>query len=499
MKQTADEQATSPTPTSSSSSPNVTDFECPLCLKLLFDPTTSPCGHSFCCSCAYELIQAASKNNATTTSAPLLNNSTLKCPLCRTPIDRRWKPTSSIALGRLLASTFCDAYQTRAQQATPLPRITHWNDFSRNDEEQEDESFPLFVLEPLLPGQRMYLHVFEMRYRLMMQHVMQQPQQDSGRRPQFGMVGRQGDGEEGVAQYGTRAEIESCHCLPDGRFQVVIQGKSMFRIVECEFGPFGYWQAHVVPVDLELEQQQQQQQHEGTHQDATLDSHATTSTITTTITATSDESTMAMTEHVESTTAEAARQDANDADGQELVQQALERYHTWAKRVVENQWERRPNHLQHVLDILGPMPTTTKPGNLAAWVAAAINPLPPLGVAREIRPAILAARTPTERLQIVKDALDESLTYIQYKRGTMDVGGVARVDVWIVYSVVLLIALAVWLSLQCSMKEHMLQQFGINREALLGVYGLTSKILLGSGEGNDQASEVAELWVELEL
>ena len=475
MKETADEQATRPTSTSSFS-PNATDFECPLCLKLLFDPTTSLCGHSFCRSCAYDLIQAASKNNATTSALPL-NNSTLKCPLCRTPIDRRWKPTSNIALGRLLATTFSDAYQTRAQQATPLPRITHWNNFSHNDE--HDESFPLFVLEPLLPGQRMYLHVFEMRYRLMMQHVMQQ--HDSGRRPQFGMVGRHGNGEEGVAQYGVRAEIESCHCLPDGRFQVVIQGKSMFRIAQSEMGPFGYWQAHVVPVDLELEQQQQQQ-HEGVHHDATQDSHATT-----TITATSA-STMAM-----ESTAQAARQDANDGDCQELAQNVLELYHTWAKRVVKNQWERRPNHLQHVLDILGPPPPTTKPGTLAVWVAAAMNPLPPLGVAREIRPAILAARTPTERLQIVKDALDESLTHIQYKRGTIDVGGVARFDVWIVYSVVLLITLAVWWSLQCSMKEQILQQFGINREALLGVYGLTSKILLGNGEGNDQAGQVAEL------
>lgn len=30
------------------------DFDCTLCLKLLYDPVTTPCGHSFCRSCLFQ-------------------------------------------------------------------------------------------------------------------------------------------------------------------------------------------------------------------------------------------------------------------------------------------------------------------------------------------------------------------------------------------------------------------------------------------------------------
>ena len=49
------------------SSRQVDDFECILCLKLLFEPVTTPCGHTFCRGC---YARAMDHNN--------------KCPMCRT-------------------------------------------------------------------------------------------------------------------------------------------------------------------------------------------------------------------------------------------------------------------------------------------------------------------------------------------------------------------------------------------------------------------------------
>ncbi len=43
------------------------DFECTLCLKLLCEPVTTPCGHTFCKAC---FARAADHSN--------------KCPMCRT-------------------------------------------------------------------------------------------------------------------------------------------------------------------------------------------------------------------------------------------------------------------------------------------------------------------------------------------------------------------------------------------------------------------------------
>jgi len=45
----------------------VDEFECILCLKLLYQPVTTPCGHTFCRDC---FLRAGDHSN--------------KCPMCRT-------------------------------------------------------------------------------------------------------------------------------------------------------------------------------------------------------------------------------------------------------------------------------------------------------------------------------------------------------------------------------------------------------------------------------
>ena len=35
------------------------DFDCTLCLKLLFEPVTTACGHSFCRSCLFQAMDCS--------------------------------------------------------------------------------------------------------------------------------------------------------------------------------------------------------------------------------------------------------------------------------------------------------------------------------------------------------------------------------------------------------------------------------------------------------
>eukprot|EP00927_Polykrikos_kofoidii_P029298 TRINITY_DN25353_c2_g1_i1.p1 TRINITY_DN25353_c2_g1~~TRINITY_DN25353_c2_g1_i1.p1 ORF type:complete len:402 (+),score=71.35 TRINITY_DN25353_c2_g1_i1:123-1328(+) len=61
---------------------------------------------------------------------------------------------------------------------------------------------------------------------------------------------------------------------------------------------------------------------------------------------------------------------------------------------------------------LGAAPPPEMPSALAFWIAAYINPVAPLGVAPDIRPAILAAATTAERLEVLQDGLERSITHI---------------------------------------------------------------------------------------
>eukprot|EP00601_Ochromonadales_sp_CCMP2298_P017328 CAMPEP_0173219070 /NCGR_PEP_ID=MMETSP1142-20121109/1408_1 /TAXON_ID=483371 /ORGANISM="non described non described, Strain CCMP2298" /LENGTH=270 /DNA_ID=CAMNT_0014146843 /DNA_START=46 /DNA_END=855 /DNA_ORIENTATION=- len=79
--------------------------------------------------------------------------------------------------------------------------------------------------------------------------------------------------------------------------------------------------------------------------------------------------------------------------------------------------ERFPGHLDQILRDLGPMPFTDRPNARAMWVAGLLNPHPALGVALEIRPAVLTARSTSRRLSMAKQGLEDSIRRLQ--RGTI--------------------------------------------------------------------------------
>lgn len=85
----------------------------------------------------------------------------------------------------------------------------------------------------------------------------------------------------------------------------------------------------------------------------------------------------------------------------------------WLDLVQSRGHERMPNHLSMVLESLGPCPTPDRPGTLALWLAALINPIPPLGVAPEVRPRVLLSGSADERLAVVYAGLARSIAILE--------------------------------------------------------------------------------------
>lgn len=76
-----------------------TDYECPLCLKLLVRPTTTPCGHSFCSRCLGRALETR-----------------YSCPLCRCEFDGYPHFSPNVLLGSLIEKYFPEEAFERQQE-----------------------------------------------------------------------------------------------------------------------------------------------------------------------------------------------------------------------------------------------------------------------------------------------------------------------------------------------------------------------------------------------
>jgi Lon protease-like protein len=83
---------------------------------------------------------------------------------------------------------------------------------------------PLFPLDAvLLPGMPLPLHIFEPRYKLMIDRCMNE-------QIEFGVILAS---EKGIAQFGCTAEIaQKLKDYPDGRLDIITEGRSVFHLLE---------------------------------------------------------------------------------------------------------------------------------------------------------------------------------------------------------------------------------------------------------------------------
>jgi uncharacterized protein len=92
----------------------------------------------------------------------------------------------------------------------------------------DSPALPMFPLgSVLLPGMLLPLHVFEPRYRALVDHVLQ----GDGR---FGVVlierGHEVGGGDQRSDVGTVAEVVRTEVLPDGRWALLVAGRERIRV-----------------------------------------------------------------------------------------------------------------------------------------------------------------------------------------------------------------------------------------------------------------------------
>jgi len=166
-------------------------MECTLCMEMLYEPVTTPCGHTFCQNC---FARAMDHHN--------------RCPMCRVVLHVGRKLPVTVALRSILKRSFPEQYEARQADVEKAQKV------------EEDGPLPLFVMSALLPGETVGLNIFEPRYRLMIRRCM------DGNRI-FGMAQ---SSHGSVAPVACQAEIVECESLPDGRYGIEIVGRRRFRI-----------------------------------------------------------------------------------------------------------------------------------------------------------------------------------------------------------------------------------------------------------------------------
>lgn len=183
----------------------VNDFECTLCYRYLYQPVTTPCGHSFCRTCLDRCLDHSTS-----------------CPLCKTSIkmflaERRSAVTEFLetAMQTVMPN---ECLERKQQHDEEMDELAAAGKDSKHD-------IPIFIATLAIPTISCPLHVFEPRYRLMIRRCM-----ESGTR-EFGMCMPMDSAENGYADSGTMLEIRDIEYTPDGRSIVNTVGSRRFKIV----------------------------------------------------------------------------------------------------------------------------------------------------------------------------------------------------------------------------------------------------------------------------
>mmetsp|Transcript_935 Transcript_935/g.1162 ORF Transcript_935/g.1162 Transcript_935/m.1162 type:complete len:438 (+) Transcript_935:47-1360(+) len=146
------------------------EFECNICLNILYEPVSMPCGHSYCKFCLKQAL-----------------NFKQECPSCRAPcLAEAAGVATNVALQTFISQNYADLYEARKQECeaqrdsasgmggpssssgslgmavVPEPSVT-----------LRTIRMPIFFLDLMsFPGQPVSLFIFEPRYVLMINRIL---------------------------------------------------------------------------------------------------------------------------------------------------------------------------------------------------------------------------------------------------------------------------------------------------------------------------------------
>ncbi|XP_061454111.1 LON peptidase N-terminal domain and RING finger protein 3 isoform X2 [Rhineura floridana] len=176
------------------------DLECSLCMRLFYEPVTTPCGHTFCLKC----LERCLDHNP-------------KCPLCKEGLLEclaKRKHCKTVLMEDLIAKYLPEEFTERRKvHEEEIAELSNLNN-----------NVPIFVCTMAYPTVPCPLHIFEPCYRLMIRRCM-----ETGTK-QFGMC--IGDPLKGFADYGCILEIRNVEFFADGRSVVDSIGKRRFRVLQ---------------------------------------------------------------------------------------------------------------------------------------------------------------------------------------------------------------------------------------------------------------------------
>jgi Lon protease-like protein len=173
-------------------------LDCSICLNMLAEPISIPCGHSFCRTCLVTAQQRSQK----------------KCPLCRAVcvVDAA-NQNENVHLSAILKTCFTKQYEERLKEVGELKK--NWK-----------QTLPIFFFnDTLYPSSILRLHLFEPRYKLMIKRALEANRC-------FAYVPNFKDYRPNKGDIGLVAKVEECQFMYDGRALLEANITTRFKITD---------------------------------------------------------------------------------------------------------------------------------------------------------------------------------------------------------------------------------------------------------------------------